>query len=227
MRIARVVFARVPDSAFGNTRLAADVGAADALAFERWLLRVQMRMLAAPIAEHAVRDYIFFAPRMASLKARLKFHREFPRMRLHFHAQSEGDLGQRYQAALAKISQNHDLVLIWGGDTVALPGGIFDTAVALFPQSVLTPARGAVAFFSLAVKKFSPALFEHIRWHTPHAFGDQVRAFQKNGVEVVLRGRAAALQSVDSLPRIIRALEAAARDEDLRDLAHTVKSLAR
>lgn len=228
MRIARVVFARVPDLNFSNTRLAADFGAVDALALERWLLRVQMRVLAVPIAQHRVRDHIFFAPRTTPFKARLKFRNEFPRVRLHFHAQSEGDLGKRYHAALAKIFEHHDLALIWGGDMVALPGGVFDTAVALSPQSVVTPARGGtVAFFSLAAEKFSPALFEHIRWHTPHAFGDQVRAFQNNGIAVVQRGKAATLHSAHNLPRIIRSLEAEARDEDLRDLARTVKSFAR
>lgn len=178
-------------------------------------------------AGHTFTDYVYFSPRMNRLKARLQFVPDLSGIRLRFRAQGDGDMGMRLARAMADVSQKHDLALIWRSDFPCLPGGIFEQSLALFPQSVITLARGGgCAFLSLAAQKYSPAVFANVRWNTSSAGADQLRSLQRAGIGVVVRGKVTALDTEKNFPRILRELEAENREWDIRDLEETAHKLS-
>lgn len=229
MRIARVLFARVPERGQVKTRLAADIGPDAAYEIYLWLLRVQARVFMSPMpAGHTCTDYVYFAPQMPALLARWRFAPHLARWGLRFRPQCAGDLGQRLDHAATEILKKHDLVLIWGADIPCLPAGIAEQAIALYPASVITLARdGGYAFLSVAKEKFSGAVFKNIRWSTSNTGRDQLAALQRAGIETVVRGKVADLDRVTDLTRILRELESERRLADLDDLTAALGRLQR
>lgn len=228
MRIARVLFARVPERGAVKTRLAADFDEAAAFALYRWLLRVQRRAFRSTVPDgHRCRNYVYYAPRMNRLVARLRFAPDLSALNLKFRPQADGDLGQRLAAATAEVLRSNDLALVWGADIPALPVSIFDQALALYPQSVLTLARdGGYAFISVAREYFTPQIFAGIRWSTHHAGRDQLRALLRASVPVTVSGKVADLDRASDFTRIIRELEHFGRSADLDDLTSTIQGLS-
>lgn len=224
MRIARLLFARLPERGAVKSRLAADLDIDSAFEIYRWLLRVQSRVFATlPDRENNFSNYVYYAPRAHRLKARFAFSPDLKGLKLRFRAQCEGDLGVRLTQACADVLRNHDLALVWGADIPCLPDGIEQQAIALYPQSVITPARdGGYAFVSVAAQNFSPAVFERIRWSTVHTGKDQIRALQSAGLKPVISGKVADLDRAKDLPRVIRELEQNHRNADLSDLEETL-----
>lgn len=164
---------------------------------------------------------------MNRLKARFQFAPDLQGLSLRFRGQGEGDLGTRFDRAVADVLRKNDLALIWRSDVPCLPGGIFEQSLALFPQSVITLARGGgYAFLSLAAQKYSPAVFANVRWNTSSAGADQIRALKGAGVSVVVRGKVTALSNEKDFTRILRELEAESRERDIRDLEETARRLS-
>lgn len=163
---------------------------------------------------------------MNRLQARFQFAPDLQGLSLRFRGQGEGDLGTRFDNAVADVLRKNDLALIWRSDVPCLPTGIFEQSLALFPQSVITLARGSgYAFLSLAAQKYSPAVFANVRWNTSSAGADQIRALQRAGVSVVVRGKVTALRNEKDFTRILRELEAENRERDIRDLEETARKL--
>lgn len=227
MRIARVLFARIPEPGLVKTRLARDLDDAAAYALYRWLLRLQNRRLRVRAPQgHSYTDYIYYAPRVHRLLARWRFAPDLAGFFFRFRAQREGDLGARLSSATAEVLRRHDLALIWGADIPALPPAVFEQAIALYPQSVVTLARdGGYAFISIARRYFTPEIFSGIRWSTHHAGADQLRALRRLGIPVVICGRVADFDRARNLPRVIRELDRAEQLSDLEDLAQTARRL--
>ncbi|GAB4431058.1 MAG: TIGR04282 family arsenosugar biosynthesis glycosyltransferase [Turneriella sp.] len=228
MRVARVLFARVPERGAVKTRLAADFDEAAAYALYRWLLRVQNRLFTStPSADHRYTDYVFYAPHVNRVTARLRFAPDLSRLSIRFRPQAEGDLGQRLASATAEVLRSNDLALIWGADIPALPTSIFEQAIALCPQSVITLARdGGYAFLSVAREHFTPEIFSAIRWSTHHTGRDQLRALLRANVPVAVSGKVADLDRAKDLTRVIRELEHFGRTADLDDLTSTLQRIS-
>ncbi|MBX3720361.1 MAG: DUF2064 domain-containing protein [Turneriella sp.] len=198
-----------------------------ALEIYRWLLRVQSRAMAASKnKQHAFNDYIYFAPGVSRLAARFRFSPDLAGLRFCFRAQGEGDWGARLRQACTEVLRYHDMVMVWAADIPALPAGIFDQAGALYPQSVVTLARaGGAAFLSLAAEKFTPAVFEHVRWNTPAAGADQLRALRNAGISPIVRGKVTRLDQTKDFTRMLRELEAEQRTADLEDFRQTIQKI--
>ncbi len=228
MRVARLLFARLPERGAVKSRLAADLDNDSAFEIYRWLLRVQSRALATlPDRQNSFSNYVYYAPRAHRLKARFAFSPDLKGLQLRFRAQCDGDLGARLAHACADVLRDHDLALVWGADIPCLPDGVEQQAIALYPQSVITPARdGGYAFVSIAAQNFSPAVFERIRWSTVHTGKDQIKALQVAGLKPVISGKVADLDRAKDLPRVIRELEQNGRDPDLHDLEQTLNRCA-
>lgn len=224
MRVARVLFARLPERGWVKTRLAADLDDEAAFAIYRWLLRLQNRAFKIPAAS-GIRytDYVYYAPRKNRIAARLRFSPDLAGFALKFRPQADGDLGQRLAAATTEVLKRNELALIWGADIPALPPAIFEQAIALYPQSVITLARdGGYAFVSVARQHFTPQVFSGIRWSTHHTGRDQLRALLRANIPVVLSGKVADLDRAKDFTRIIRELERFGRSAELEDLAQTL-----
>ncbi|MFZ5628348.1 MAG: TIGR04282 family arsenosugar biosynthesis glycosyltransferase [Spirochaetota bacterium] len=228
MRVARVLFARVPERGAVKTRLAADFDEAAAYAIYRWLLRIQNRLFTStPPAGHRYTDYVFYAPRVNRVTARWRFAPDLSGVSLRLRPQEEGDLGQRLAAATAEVLKHNELALIWGADIPALPPSAFEQAIALYPQSVITLARdGGYAFLSIARDHFSREIFSGIRWSTHHTGRDQLRALLRAKVPVTVSGKVADLDRAKDFTRIIRELEHFGRGADLEDLSSTLQSIS-
>ncbi len=228
MRIARLLFARVPERGAVKSRLAADLDQDSAYEIYRWLLRVQSRVFnELPDRQNHFSHYVYYAPQVHRLKARYAFSPDLKGLKLRFRPQCDGDLGVRLAQACADVLRDHDLALVWGADIPCLPNGIERQAIALFPQSVITPARdGGYAFVSIAAENFSKTIFERIRWSTVHTGKDQIRALQSAGLKPVISGRVADLDRAKDLPRVIRELEQNRRYPDLHDLEQTLNRCA-
>lgn len=228
MRVARVLFARIPQPGQVKTRLATELGPDASLAVYLWLLRVQARRFQEkPPEGHRFSDYVFYTPRYNRVWARYNFLPDLSGLSLRFCAQKEGDLGTRLAAAAEHVLRKNELVCFWGADIPALPRDIFAQAIALAPQSVITLARdGGYAFLSVAKQHFSPEIFAHIRWATHHTGHDQIRALKRAGVPVVVQGRVADLDRSTDFVRIIRELDALGYKEELEDLAQTFRTLS-
>jgi uncharacterized protein len=229
VRIARVLFARIPEPGKVKTRLAADLGDGAAHALYRWLLRVQARVFEEPVGPgHRCTDYVYYAPEISRLAARVRFAPDLRKMRFRFRPQHPGDLGERLRHAASQVLADHDLALIWGADIPCLPTGLFEQAAALYPASVMTLARdGGYAFLSVARENFSAAVFGNIRWSTSNTGRDQLAALRRAGIETIVRGKVADLDRVADLTRILRELENEGRIADLNDLTETFVRLAR
>lgn len=224
MRVARVLFARLPQRGHVKSRLAAELGDDAAFEIYLWLLRVQNRSFRKwPEQGHAWSNFVFYAPLVSRLRARLKFYPNLSGMSLRFRPQCEGDLGARLKHACHEALKHHDLALIWGADIPTLPKSIEAQAIALAPQSVITLARdGGYAFLSVAREGYAPEIFDRIRWSTSVTGHDQIRALQRAGVNPVVAGKVTDLDRLKDLTRVIRELEAAGSEEELRDLRKTV-----
>ena len=228
MRVARVLFARLPERGQVKTRLAADLDEEAAFAIYRWLLRLQKRAFEIPAAS-GIRytDYVYYAPRTNRIAARLRFSPDLSGPALKFRPQAEGDLGHRLATATSEVLQHNDLALIWGADIPALPPAIFEQAIALYPQSVITLARdGGYALVSVARQHFTPQVFSGIRWSTHHTGRDQLRALLRADIPVVVSGKVADLDRAKDFARIIRELEHFSRSAELEDLAATLLQLS-
>ena len=189
-----------------KSRLAAELDEAAAFEIYRWLLRVQARVFKLPCdTRHSYSDFVYYAPKINRMAARFRFGTDLGNISLRFRPQSEGDLGVRLSRACSQLLQSHDLALVWGADIPCLPASVFDQAIALFPQSVITLARdGGYAFLSLAAQKYSPAVFENIRWSTASTGADQMRALKHAGIEVVVSGKVTDLYHAMDLTRMVR-----------------------
>lgn len=183
-------------------------------------------MAQAPGKGHSYTDYVYFTPRIGRLAARYHFSPDLAGLKLRFRAQAEGDWGARLRQACTEVLRRHDMVMVWAADVPVLPAGIFEQAVALYPQSVVTLARaGGIAFLSLVAEKFTPAVFDRVRWHTPAAGADQLRALRHAGVSVVVRGKVTRLDQAKDFARLLRELEGEERIADLEDFSHTIQKI--
>lgn len=222
------MFARVPERGAVKTRLADDFDEPAAYALYRWLLRVQGRVFATNAPRGIqYQNYVYYAPRLNRLAARLRFAPDLSALNLKFRPQAEGDLGQRLAAATAEVLRSNDLALIWGADIPALPALIFEQAIALYPQSVIALARdGGYAFLSVAREHFTAEIFSGIRWSTHHTGRDQLRALLRAKVPVTVSGKVADLDRAKDFTRIIRELEHFGRTTDLDDLSSTIQGIS-
>lgn len=224
MRIARVVFAPLPRQGV-LPEFATQTTEDSALLLYRWLLRIQRRALKerpAPATHYT--DFIYYSPKENRLAARAAFYPELHSLGFNFRAEGIGDTGARLNQVCAKVFKRHDMAFFWDVSFAALPQNIFLQALALYPQSVVTLARsGGLAFFSLAKKKYTPEIFSNVRWGTPFAVRDQIKAFKKEGIGITIAGSATPLRRVQDLVRILREMGERKRDDDLLDFIETVK----
>jgi rSAM/selenodomain-associated transferase 1 len=176
-----VVFARAPIPGRCKTRLAATVGpdraAALSAAFVADTLRT-LRAVAGVAPELHVADALehpFFAATCA------RFDLPPPRI------QRGHDLGERMTHALARDAP----ALLVGTDAPTLPAALVRRAIAAItgddPATVLVPvADGGYVLVGRSRRAPSAFLSSAIRWSSPHALADTVRAARAAGLRVAL-----------------------------------------
>lgn len=161
-----VVFVRTPQVGRVKTRLAADIGAVAAAAFQRHATRAQLRRLA---GDRRWRTVLAVTPDGDSARPRL-WPRGCARM-----AQGGGDLGARMGRAMDAVGPG--AVVLVGSDVPDIRPHHVAGAFRLLGRldAVFGPARdGGYWLVGLARRRRTADLFKGVRWSSRHALADTV-----------------------------------------------------
>ncbi len=155
-----VVFARLPRLGTGKRRLAADIGAVEALRFQRETLASTIRKLG---KDPRWRTWLAVTPQRGG---------PWP-WRLPIIIQPHGDLGRRMTLIARSLPTGP--VLIVGSDIPSITPGHIATAFQALGHhdAVFGPAEDG-GFWLVGLKRRPRfiAPFDNVRWSTPHALAD-------------------------------------------------------
>jgi uncharacterized protein len=164
MRRHLVLFVRAPELGHGKRRLAREIGDVATVRFERLMLALLLRRLA---ADRRWRLRIAVTPDKARRHAR-HWRRGF-----NVTGQGGGDLGIRMRRALAACPPGP--VVLVGGDIPALAARHVATAFHQLGRCdlVFGPAEDG-GFWLVGARRSPrlPTLFDKVRWSSPHALAD-------------------------------------------------------
>jgi hypothetical protein len=164
MRRHIVLFVRAPELGHGKRRLAREIGDVATVRFERLMLALLLRRLA---ADRRWRLRIAVTPDKA------RRHARHWRRGVDVTGQGGGDLGVRMRRALAACPPG--LVVLVGGDIPALAARHVATAFHQLGGCDLVFGPAEDGGFWLAGARRSPRLpllFDKVRWSSPHALAD-------------------------------------------------------
>jgi len=164
MRRHLVLFVRAPELGHGKRRLAREIGDVATVRFERLMLALLLRRLA---ADRRWRLHIAVTPDKA------RYHARHWRHGVAVSGQGGGDLGVRMRRALATCPPGPAVLV--GGDIPALAAR---HVAAAFHQLggcdlVFGPAEDG-GFWLVGARRSPrlPALFDKVRWSSPHTLAD-------------------------------------------------------
>jgi uncharacterized protein len=163
MRRHVVLFVRLPTLGHGKRRLAKETGDLAAVRFERMMIALLLRRLAADRRWHL---------RIAVTPDRACRHARNWRRGIAICGQGAGDLGHRMRRALAGAPPGP--VVLVGSDIPALAARHLAAAFRLLGAHDLVFGPAADGGFWLVGARRRPCLplFEQVRWSTPHALAD-------------------------------------------------------
>ena len=171
MRRHLVLFVRAPQLGSGKRRLARAIGDIATVRFERQMLALLLRRLA---ADRRWRLRIAVTPDKARSRAR------HWRRGVEATGQSGGDLGIRMRRALAACPPGP--VVLVGGDIPALAARHVAAAFRLLGghDLVFGPAEDG-GFWLVGARRSPrlPPLFERVRWSSSHALADTLAALPR------------------------------------------------
>jgi rSAM/selenodomain-associated transferase 1 len=164
MRRHLVLFVRAAELGHGKRRLAREIGDVATVRFERLMLALLLRRLA---ADRRWRLRIAVTPDKARRRAR------YWRRGVDVTGQGGGDLGVRMRRALAACPPGP--VVLVGGDIPALSARHVATAFHQLGgcDLVFGPAEDG-GFWLVGARRRPrlPPLFDKVRWSSPHALAD-------------------------------------------------------
>lgn len=164
-----LIFLKAPVAGRVKTRLAADLGDAEAVRIYCWLTERQLAAVPAgwPVEVH-------FTPAGAEPLMRSWLGQKAGRT---YHPQVEGELGTRLAAATAAaLARGAEAVCLVGGDCAELDAPRLRAAATALDahDAVLGPAADG-GFYLLAMKALPAGLFDGIAWSTA-VVAEQTRA---------------------------------------------------
>jgi rSAM/selenodomain-associated transferase 1 len=180
-----VLFVRAPRLGAGKRRLAREIGDVAAVRFERLMIALLLRRLA---ADRRWRLRIAITPDRARHTLRIR------RRATEIAAQGCGDLGFRMQRALSAFAQGP--VVLVGADIPALGAAEVATAFRLLGSHdlVFGPAEdGGFWLVGTRNPRRFPGLFKRVRWSSPYALADTLAGLPR----VATVGFAARLSDID------------------------------
>ena len=174
------VMVKAPLAGSAKTRLAAVIGAAEALRFYRSSTAALLRRVGSDPRWRTV---------LAVSPDRYVGSRFWP-ANLPRIAQGQGDLGERMQRLL---EQPRGPVMLIGSDIPGIRAGHIAEAFGVLSRSgfVFGPSEDG-GFWLAGARRATPRLFRQVRWSTPHALADTLANLQRPA------GLAATLADVDT-----------------------------
>lgn len=189
---------KAPRPGFVKTRLAADIGDEAAAHVYRRLVEHQAAQV-----PHEWRVEVHFTPSDADAEMRAWLQALLP-TETTFHAQSDGDLGERLRTALAGVaSRGANEILFAGGDCPELTTDRLHAAARALQTTpfVIIPATdGGYVLIGLATPRFF--VFDDIVWSTPQVFEQTRQRIQSRGYGCQCF---APVEDVDDLDSLLRA----------------------
>ena len=188
-----ILFAKAPRLGFVKTRLARDVGEAQALQIYRAL-----GSRAVDVARRTQRQVIiYYTPSDAESELRSWLGSAG----LEFYSQTEGDLGERMDAAFAATLPDRESVCIVGMDVPGLTPTILGYAFDALAERdvVLGPAEDG-GYYLIGLCEPRPELFEDVPWSTDTVFDVTSLRAREEGLSVAVIERLADVDTVDDLP---------------------------
>ena len=174
MRRRLVLFVRAPQLGVGKRRLARAIGDVATLRFERLMIALLLRRLA---ADRRWRLRIAVTPDTA------RRHARHWRRGVEATGQGGGDLGTRMRRALASCPPGP--VVLVGGDIPALDArhvaAAFRHARRLRPRFRPGPGWRVLARRRPPLPGCLPPLFERVRWSSPYALADTLAGLSPTG----------------------------------------------
>lgn len=167
-----VIFVKEPRLGSVKRRLAAAIGAGEALRFYRRSLSVALKLARDP----RWRTAVAVAPDRAALRPRGIAPRKLETM-----PQGSGDLGARMARAFARFTPQPTVVI--GSDIPDIRPGMIASAFRRLraADAVFGPARdGGFWLVGLRSRVAAPRLFSNVRWSSAHAFSDVRRNFPRH-----------------------------------------------
>ncbi len=187
---ALIVFLKNPDPGAVKTRLVPALGAETAADLYRALAEEVLRATVPPGGEYET--LAFFAPP----EARDAMRGWLPGLRLR--AQSEGDLGERMNAAFDRVfERGARRVAIIGTDVPGVTSHVVKGALAALEGApvVVGPAEDG-GYYLLALREPHPELFVDMTWSAPTVLEETERRAREAGLTV---HRRPTLRDVDTL----------------------------
>lgn len=178
---AIVTFARAPEHGRVKTRLAAELGAAEALAAYRELGRTCWRAVLAARATSGCRALVAYTP-----AGEEQAMRDWLAGGDAYLAQPEGDLGHRMFAAItAARAQGAERVVLIGTDCPMLSHEILADAFAALDDAdvVFGPATDG-GYYLVGMSEAHRLLFEHVPWSSPLTLGTTLAHAATAGLRV-------------------------------------------
>lgn len=192
---------KAPHEGFVKSRLAADVGEANALGVYKALVQAQLSRLPANWDLQ-----IHFTPSDS-----LHLMRDWLGMNLTYTAQCDGDLGDRLAFGFYQgFEQDYELVCAIGGDCPLLSAKHFEDTCRHLEQNpkdlVIGPSEDG-GYYLIAMREFIPELFEGIPWSSQKTLSKTIQ--QAEGVKrrVFLLETLFDVDTIDDLRREDQPLE--------------------
>lgn len=176
-----------------KTRLARDVGDAEATAIYRAIVEHQLREI-----PPGWRIEIHFTPQNAAAEMR-RWLQPLREERIDFFPQADGDLGIRLQAALAStIERGAQCILFAGGDCPSLDRAVLTTAASEVENNdlVVVPAVDG-GYVLIGMKAMHAGVFDGIRWSTSQVLEQTLVCAERLGLATKLLPP---LEDVDDFP---------------------------
>lgn len=182
-----VIFTRYPSFGTGKRRLAAGVGAAEALRFQRISLGHTLRRLR---SDRCWRTWLAVTPDCSG-----PWPPQYGLVR-----QGAGDLGRRLQRVCAGMPQGS--VLVIGSDVPGLTCGLISRAFhALESHDAVIGPSGDGGYWAIGLRRrpTMPKAFRAVRWSTEHALADTLANLEGRSV-----ARLAQIDDIDDAEALAR-----------------------
>jgi hypothetical protein len=195
-RRSLIVFAKAPRPGEVKTRLAADVGHAEAAR----IYRAMGRQIVDAVRGDGYSVQIHYDPPEALDEVASWLGASG----VSYHPQTPGDLGARMAAAFVSSFETADAVCIIGTDTPSVSEGTVEGAFdALEEHDVVIGPAVDGGYYLLALKDPCPALFSDVAWSTSEVFGITLARARQAGLIVHLLERATDVDRLVDVPRYL------------------------
>lgn len=215
---ALLIFGREPRLGRVKTRLAASLGAEQALALHCACLQATAALAAS--LPRSVDLWLYLTSNSPAAARRIARRLNLPR-RLKVRAQSRGNLGRRLTRALAELGEaGYARVVVVGTDSPTLPPQRLRRAFATLGRAdaVLGPARDG-GYYLIGLRPGSinlRQLFQGVEWGTPRTFRQTEARFRAARLRLRLLPLGYDVDTAADLLRLRRALRSGQRLQPVR-----------